>query len=152
MTITYQRETWDKGIGEIARMAPEHWREFSYFPDAAPMEIDWAMYRKYDLSGALHCLSARRDGRIVGYHPHVVRRHNHRKPDVLFSQDLVLYVAPGPNRVLLLDGLIRYSLDYLQRIGVKVITVRSKLDHDIGPLLRHRGLQPLEATWGMVIP
>ena len=151
--ITYQREEkWEEAVKEVAALVPAHWQEFSYFPDAAAMDIDWAMYRRYHEAGALHCLTARRDGRIVGYHPHVVRRHNHRRSDVLFSQDIVLYVAPGPNRVLLLDGLVRYSLDYLRRIGVKVVTMRSKLDHDIGLLLRHHGLQPLETVYGKVIP
>jgi len=155
--ITYQRETggddWlEKILSELQALSPAHWREFSYFPDAAGMNVNWDVYVKLHTLGWLHFISARRDGKLIGYHPFQVSRHQHRDPGVKYASDLVLYVVEMPGRVLVLNGLIRFSLDYMRELGVKIVVMRSKLDHDIAPLLKHYGLEPLETVYGKVLP
>lgn len=149
MTVTYQREIGiEPLLGDIKALVADHWREFSYYPGVAAMDIDFDMYVRLHNSGQLHVITARRDGKLVGYQPFRVTRHHHRDPQVMFAQDLVLYVTPGPLRVLVLVGLVRYSEQYLREQGVRVVLMRSKLDRDIAPLLTRQGFKPLETVYG----
>jgi GNAT superfamily N-acetyltransferase len=83
---------------ELARqMQPlleRHYREVARNQDLTPLDVNWAAYESGDAAGKLLILTARDEGKLIGYSVFYLVRSPHYK-STLWGMNDVLYVLPG---------------------------------------------------------
>ncbi len=77
MTITYQVEKWAAIYPEMAPILVQHWKEVALGHDKVPLDVAYDRYLAMCEAGALHIVSVREDGRLIGYHVAIVGGHLH---------------------------------------------------------------------------
>ena len=75
--IQMKREHWLDVVEELKVLFPEHWREIAIHQDHIKLDVDYPRYEELARKDALHLVTVRADGQIVGYHLSVVSGHPH---------------------------------------------------------------------------
>lgn len=86
-------ERWRDLRVEMLPMLVKHWREIALNHADVPLDIDEKRYADMDEAGTLHIVTARKAGRLVGYHVAIISTHLHYA-STLHSFTDVYYVAP----------------------------------------------------------
>lgn len=116
--VQIQSESYsDELIAEMEPMLRAHWQEIATFKDKIPLDPDFPMYAKLDAMGKLLCLTARMDGRLVGYCVTFLTRSGHYKSTLSGLND-VIYVDPDYRSGTLGLRLIREAETRMENLGV----------------------------------
>lgn len=67
MTITFQSEQFAAFYSDAKAMIEQHWKEAASMPDIRKLVINEDAFLKSDAAGMLICVTARDDGKLVGY-------------------------------------------------------------------------------------
>lgn len=70
-------EPWERVRLEVWPLWAEHHAEIARDGDLVPLAPDWEKYSAHAAAGALHIVTARQDGRLVGYLFALVSTHLH---------------------------------------------------------------------------
>lgn len=143
--ITFQREfitpqLWLDILPQIAA----HWSELNPSSDI-PFNPDVRTYEECDAAGILRIFTARHEGRLVGYSIFYVRPGIHCR-DVLMASHDALFVERSA-RGLTGARFIIWCDEQLRKEGVRTVSQNSRLDHDIGPMLKRLGYKPQEMVY-----
>lgn len=149
--ITCQVESFAQCAEELARIFPQHWQELALFKDRMPLAPQWQEYVRREENGALFLVTARWDGRIVGYYTAQVSPGFHYGTTLTATHDLV-YVVPEVRNRGLAFPLFRCVERELRRRGVKLWFSGYKIHNPLGmPQLYERlGFTPADtytAKW-----
>lgn len=136
--LTFQFEKIDEALAAGAsEMIWAHWEEADTDREEVPLSPDWPHYRRLEKAGGYRVVTARQDGRMVGYSTFFLNRHTRAMMTIMAVSD-VLYLAPearrGWNGVRLLreadrllkrGGAVRvtYGINTTVRIGARGATV-----------------------------
>jgi hypothetical protein len=72
-----QVESWEKAFPDIKALFPGHWKELAMFQEDIPLGIDEEKYAALDKAEILLILTARSEGKLVGYYFWFVMPHPH---------------------------------------------------------------------------
>lgn len=149
MTTTAQVESLTRGLGELKPLLPHHWAEIAIFTDRMPLDPDYGAYLAADACGELTYVTAREDGRLIGYTLFWVKPHLHYRSTLTATMDLI-YLWPDHR----MNGTGRMMgqtlMDELRRRGVGPMWAGSKNHKAIEGFWRSLGLEPAETmlvTW-----
>lgn len=135
--ITYQVEAYDDCIDEIDTILRElHWDEIATDKDVIKLDKDEGAYKKLADEGQLHIVTARKDGRIIGYHATFVRPHLHYKSTLYGFVD-VYYIIPKERNGWVGIKLFKKAEETLKARGVVKLLTGTKAHFDLSELLRY---------------
>lgn len=155
MTLTFQWERFSDIGREAAPLVQRHWREVALFQNALVLDPDWGRVIKLELAGFLHILTARRDGRLVGF------CFNYLIPSIFYTSKVWattegFWLDPiyreGSNGI----RLFRENEKGLRERGATghTVEIMSHIEADrgtVGKVLRRLGYQLAGHTWGKVL-
>ena len=147
MTCRYAIETYSQWKADSAPLLIRHYAEVA----AAnfPMDVDHEQFEWLCNKGMLNVVTVRDDGKLVGYHIALMKRHMHR--NVLTAYTDAFYIEPEYRKGRIAYRMFEYATATLARKGVKQIYSGCKLNRDIGRMLVHQGFKHIENTYLMVI-
>ncbi|MGA8366852.1 MAG: GNAT family N-acetyltransferase [Candidatus Acidiferrales bacterium] len=92
--IHFAVETFAQWWKDVERKTiQKHWEELA-LDKVIPWELNLDSYEKLEMAGLLHVVTARVEGRIVGYHIAVLGPHLHYKSAGLMAFEDVYFILP----------------------------------------------------------
>lgn len=126
-------------IREQIHLLTDHKDEVCVFPDVI-LDPDWDKYDALDKLEMLAVITARRNGKVVGYSVNILMRHLHY--DFKYAINDIIYMIP-PLRGHAM-GLLRATERMLTDIEVKFFSLSVKPHIDYRPVLERLGYKLLE--------
>lgn len=147
--VQYAVEPYGDAIAEMRELYHEHWQEIALDKDEIKLEPDYAKYAALAAVNILHLVTARIDGKIIGYHMSLIYPHLHYKSSLTCFTD-VFYVKPEFRLGMIGYNLLKFFRDSVKAKGVQKVYMNTKLSHDIDILLRRLGFKAIERVYTMV--
>lgn len=147
---SYAVERWRDIKGEMLPMLSRHWKEVALNHADVPLDIDHERYDAMDEAGALHIVTVRRGGALIGYHVAIVTGHLHYKSTLHGVTD-VYYIAPECRHGVTGMRMFQAVERELKALGVKKLFTGTKLHLDQGTLFERLGYQPVERLYSKII-
>jgi hypothetical protein len=91
---TLQIEPWSRCVEEMETIFPEHWKELARYQASIPLKCDRERYANLEKIDALLLLTARVEGRIVGYFVAFLFPHPHYFGSGLWAMTDMYFVLP----------------------------------------------------------
>jgi GNAT superfamily N-acetyltransferase len=150
MPITYAVERLPAVKAEIEAWAPAHWWEIAIFKDKIKLDVDWPRYQAIDDSGILRIITARDDGKLIGYFVGFLAE-NPRYKGLLRMQADIYYVARQYRGKHVGSGMFRFMEQVSRDLGAVEIVVGHKAHSDNSKFLEHLGYELIERTHGKLL-
>lgn len=139
--LIFQHEKWHDCVAEMRPLWPEHWAELALNRDAVELACDEAKYEYGEANGNLHIVTARDDGRLVGYYYGMLLHHLHYKNAGLMCYTDVYFLKPeyrkGSNGV----RFLLWVMESLKACGVVKLYMSTKVHQDHGDLFEALGMK-----------
>lgn len=149
MTITYQLESWSDYYRDCQDLWREHYDEIATHKDEMEMSPDIASYRFIESQGQLQILTARENGKMIGYQISVVKRHLHYATLCGFEDS---YFLTKSSRVGITGiRLIKEALKYMKARGVKKVFFHTKAFFDLGRIFEYLGFTKSDTIYSLWI-
>lgn len=144
--LSFQVEAFSAVQPELLPLFPRHWEELALDKEEVPLDPDWARYAQMEATGAISMVTARENGRLVGYCIMLLGPGLHYRTCYDAKMD-IFWIAPE-QRGHAMPGLrlFRAVEKELRRRGVQRVYLGSKLHKDVGRLFVALGYHPVE-TW-----
>lgn len=126
-------------IRDHIHLLSDHKDEVCVFPDVT-LDPDWVRYETLEKLGVLAVITARRNGKVVGYSVNMILRHLHY--DFKFALNDIIYMIP-PLRGHAI-GLLKSTERMLKNEGVDIFSLSVKPHIDYRPVLKRLGYSLLE--------
>lgn len=146
----YAVERWRDLRTEMLPLLVRHWREVALNHADVPLDIDEARYAQLDEAEALHILTVRRDGLLIGYHVAIVSSHLHYASTLHGITD-VYWIAPECRHGVTAMRMFQAVERELKARGVRKLFTATKLHMDQGPLFERLGYKPVERLYAKLI-
>lgn len=146
MTVTYREENFRDVYEDFAELFKKHWEEIANNKNEIKLSVDYDGYIQLDKLGKLHLVTARDDGKLIGYTMNFVIRHFHYK-DNLFGINDILFVSPEYRRGGVGMSLLKYNEQSLFAKGIEVFHLHMKTAHDFSALLQRLGYREIEKIY-----
>ena len=146
MSVTYHVEKWAAVLPEMEPILVQHWREIALGHDKVPLDIGRDKYQGMCDAGVLHIVTARDEGRLVGYHIAIVSGHLHYMSTLHGVTD-VYYLLPEYRRGRTGIRLFQFVEVEMRGLGVKKLYTGCKLhtaDGKSGKLFEYLGYTKTE--------
>lgn len=141
--IEYSEETVDECLMEIIPLLREHWEEIAWYKDKIKLNPDYGVYYQMEANGILHIVTARDDGKLIGYYISLVTPNPHYK-DHFFAVNDILFVLPEYRGGTTAYRMFKYAFDKLTERGASVITIHMKTDAMFDGLCEKLGMERQE--------
>ncbi len=146
----YQVEPWATFNHEARALFGEHWREVALNHAEVPLDIDYDRYATMAASGKVHVVTARRAGKLIGYHVGFIDGHLHYKSTLHCVTD-VYWIAPecrhGVTAIRLFQALER---EVIKR-GVRKIITGAKIHMGQERLFGFMGYTPADTLFVKIV-
>lgn len=136
--MQFQCERWRDIEPEIICLMPLHWQELALDQDNIALDIDFLSYRRLDEQHDLVVITARNEGKLLGYYIGMVRPHLHYKSTVFGICD-AYWLHPSERRGTTGIEFFHYVENVLKGRGAKSMITTSKKHLNIAPLFAHLG-------------
>lgn len=147
---TYAVERWRDLRDEMIPLLVRHWHEVALNHAEVPLDIDEARYADLDEKGALHIVTARSDGALIGYHVAIVTTHLHYASTLHGITD-VYWIAPEKRHGITAVRMFQRVEKELKALGVRKLFTGTKLHIDQGRLFESLGYRPVERLYSKLI-
>lgn len=137
-------------------MLHRHYRETGSNVAAVPLDLNFAQYMQLDAAGVMHVLTARHEGKLVGYLFSTVGAHLNFVTTV-YSTVHMYYLLPdyrkGWNGVKLFREWVKAAEHSSVRVlqVAETLRVRGKHDKRVAVLLKYLGFKPTERSYTRLI-
>ena len=148
--MEFQVESFDDVKDDIKYLLDLHYNEIALDKEVIPLDPDWDKYRNLYNLGILKIITARDEGKIVGYSIFFVNAHLHYKSSIYANNDL-LYLHPEYRKGSLGIKLIKYSEKVLRDLGVTKILWHIKFNKDFRLLLHRLGYIDEDVIVGKIV-
>jgi hypothetical protein len=143
--VQIQTERWATFYPDGASIFPQHHQELALHRDEIPLSIDEAKYEVLDKTDMLLILTARDEGRLVGYALWFIMPHPHYAKAGPMALTDMYYVLPEYRRGVGLRLFIASEVEYKKRGCIKAIT-SCKAHQDHRPFLERMGWELSDFT------
>jgi GNAT superfamily N-acetyltransferase len=148
--IEYKEETYEQVIDEIKPLLENHYEEIALDKDVIKLNPDYDMYKKLCNSKSMRIITARDDGKLVGYLIALIKYHLHYK-DSLTAIDDIFYVDKSYRKGLTGVKLFIKTEEILKKYGVQRVVLNTKLHHDVGAIFDRLGYKETERVFTKII-
>ena len=148
--ISYQLESFTYCTPELKEFAPLHWAELGVTKDDVPVDVGWARYTELEQKGALHTMTVRDSGKLIGYHITFVTPHYHYDSTLHGMVDLY-YVLPEYRKQKVGVQLFIEAEKSLRELGVVRIVTGTKVHLDNSKLFLALGYEHTDLQFVKVI-
>ena len=150
--MTYEHESYATIAEEIRPLLRRHWEAIANDKEAVPLDVDDEKYRALDSAGLLVIITARVDGRLVGYIAAILSPHLHYR-STLFATFDVFWMEPEFRSGLNGVGLFTRMLLQLKAAGVVKVVGQSKVGggRDVSAIYRALGFEQAEILYTRTI-
>lgn len=146
----YAVERWRDLRAEMLPLLVRHWREVALNHADVPLDIDEKRYADLDEAEALHIVTVRRDGVLVGYHVAIVSAHLHYASTLHGITD-VYYLAPECREGFTGVRLFKRVEQEMRALGVKKLFTGTKTHLDMSRLFERLGYQRVEYLFAKIL-
>ena len=136
--ITYQVENWTDCVHELEPLWTAHWSEVAMNKSQIPLEPNYDMYSWINAQGQLHTLTARCDGKVIGYHVSIVRPHLHYASSLSSFTDMY-YISPEHRKGMVGVRLFKEAEASLKARGVEKMFTGTKVSLDMSRIFERLG-------------
>lgn len=127
-TITIQKEWFLNTMKELAPLFDDEWQEVSAGKETKQeLNPAWEKFMQIESSGMLHLLTARVDGKLIGYLMTIIHPHLHFA-DVIYGFVDGFYVKPEYRDAGVVESLIGDNEDMLRSAGIGRIRMDAQPD------------------------
>lgn len=144
--IDYREEKLADARPEMEAMVPRQWAEMAQGFDEFVSAPRWDVYLRAEQQGAGFLVTARHEGRLVGYFGMLVHSHL-SMADTLAATSTPYWVEPGRYRGLILRRLIETALAVARGRGAKVAAIRTHVWASCGTILESMRFRPVETSY-----
>ena len=146
--VLFQEEKLSEIIEEIKPLLYEHWQEIGIFDrDKHPLDPDWDLYFKAECAGIHFCLTARQDGKLIGYYSSfLLPKHFHYRSIYASDCDL-FFLVPEYRTGLIGLNMLREAENVLKRKGVNMITHTVKVSFPLEPIMKRLGFKAMDIKY-----
>lgn len=151
--ITYHTEKWRDALPEMEPLLIAHWREIALGHDKVPLDVARDRYQALCDEGALHVVTVRHDGVLIGYHVAIVGGHLHYMSTLHGITD-VYFLLPQYRKGYTGIRLFQRVEKELAALGVKKLVTAAKLhtaNGQTGLLFEYLGYNPAETVFTKLI-
>jgi hypothetical protein len=141
---------------ELLPLIRNHWLEVAHHTDKIPLDPQWKMYFDAERDGRLVTITARNNGKLVGYSIFFLRAHIHYAGCLIASND-VIYLTPELRKGTRLGTQL---IDESEKLIAAIATLRGmtcritwhiKPDHDWSAILKRKGYIVEEVILGKLV-
>lgn len=148
--VTFQEESLREVALEVQSLLREHWEEIALNKDVIKLDPDWEKYEQLAEGGILRILTARADGKLVGYYVSVVTPHLHYRGSLTAFGD-IFYLKKEYREGLIGYRMLKANDKMLKGHGVQRILAMEKLHQPLGQLWKRLGYTHVENVYSKVI-
>lgn len=148
--MKYDIETFHSVENELKKYNQEHWEEASFLATSFPCNPDDETAAMLSDLGVLHFITARHEGRLVGYMSFSVHRHPHSR-DVFVAYNERTFVDKSFRKQNVATELLYKAEEFLYNSGVKVVYVGCPDGTGMESLLGNSGYKPTEVIMTKVL-
>lgn len=141
--ITCQVEPFPPFLEEVKPILPIHWEELALNKDKVPLDPQYDIYLARDARGEVISVTAREDGKLMGYFVGFIAPGLHYKTCLTCTMD-IFYVHPDHRGGGTGWHLFKTAEAELRRRGVQRLFVGSKLHKDASWLFEKLGYEEVE--------
>jgi GNAT superfamily N-acetyltransferase len=135
---------------EVGPLLDAHYQELTLHKDVVKLNVDWELYDNLEKAGLVFCITAREDGKLIGYALFFVKQHIHYKDLKVASND-VLFLDKAHRKGMTGVKLIKKSEQELNKIGVQKIVWHAKQSNYLGELLMVMGYGVEDILFGKIL-
>lgn len=143
MSVTFQKEPLEPAFWEAQELFRAHWDEIAEMKDVNVLDPDVDEYRALAKSGRLHILTARDEGKLVGYYAAFIKNNLHYKSVIVGSDDLY-FIHPAYRRGGVGVRLLLAAERMQREAGAVIAVLKEKLSHPHAALFERLGYKPME--------
>ena len=148
--IIFKVETYHEVIEEMKPLFDQHWEEIAIHQDKIKLNPDYSRYEELDSTGMLHIVTARDEGKLVGYFISFLEYHLHYKDHIFASND-ICFLLPEYRHAEAGIGLFQYAERNLKDIGVSVIMIHMKTHAPFDTLCEVLEYENVERTYSKYV-
>jgi GNAT superfamily N-acetyltransferase len=141
--ITFQPEPFPQFLQEVQPLLPLHWEELALNKDKVPLAPQFDVYLERAARGEVLLVTARSEGRLIGYFIGFVAPGLHYKTCLTLTLD-IFYIHPDYRRGSAGIRLFKAVEQEARRRGVQRMFVGSKLHKDASILFERLGYTEVE--------
>lgn len=147
MRVIYAVERWADYAKDAEALWPAHYAELALDQDKIKLGVDYERYEKADAEGHGMIVTARDDGKLVGYFIAMLLPHLHYKDAGKMAYPDVYYVLPE-YRTAGVGAKLLLALEMAcKAIGVTKIYMTCKLHQDHSKLFELLGYKPTDIVF-----
>ena len=148
--IEFREEGYDDVINEILPLLEGHWQEIALNQDTIKLNPDYEQYKVLFKAGAMRMVTAREDGKLVGYCICLIRPHIHYKDSITATND-IFYIHPDYRKGMTGVKLFKAVEAIMKSHGVQRIMMMTKRHKDVGAIFERLGYTEAERVFTKVI-
>lgn len=148
--IEYKEETFDQVIDEIKPLLEDHWEEIALHKDSIKLNPDFSRYEQMFKSGNMRIVTARDDGKLVGYCIMMLYYHIHYK-DQYMAMDDIFFIAKDYRKGLTGVKLFIKTEEIMKQYGVTKLSMNVKTHQDVGAIFERLGYKETERMFTKMI-
>jgi GNAT superfamily N-acetyltransferase len=141
--ITCQVEPFPPFLEEVKPILPIHWEELALHKEKVPLDPQYNVYLERDAQGGVISITAREDGKLIGYFVGFIAPGLHYQTCLTCTMD-IFYVHPDHRGGGTGYHLFKSAEKKLKRRGVQRLFVGSKLHKDASWLFEKLGYEEVE--------
>lgn len=141
--ITCQVEPFPPFLEEVKPILPIHWEELALHKEKVPLDPQYNVYLERDAQGGVILITAREDGKLIGYFVGFIAPGLHYQTCLTCTMD-IFYVHPDHRGGGTGYHLFKSAEKELKRRGVQRLFVGSKLHKDASWLFEKLGYEEVE--------
>ena len=141
--ITCQVEPFPPFLKEVKPILPIHWEELALHKEKVPLDPQYNVYLERDAQGGVILVTAREDGKLIGYFVGFIAPGLHYQTCLTCTMD-IFYVHPDHRGGGTGYHLFKSAEKELKRRGVQRLFVGSKLHKDASWLFEKLGYEEVE--------
>ena len=137
-------------INELKPLLEKHYKEVHVYRKVVDFNPDYETYLSLDEAGVLHCVTARVDGKLVGYFISTVSASLHYM-DHKYAVNDVVYIDKGLRGSNLAYDMISFAENEYKKMGVSVYTLHIKTAIPCEKLMNSLELKKIESIYSKYI-
>lgn len=149
--LTFQVEKWPDALPELRELFPLLWDEVALDKDRLIAKCDEPLYANMEKLNMLHLVTARAEGKLVGYHVSFITPHMHYQGAGAMAFTDMYFTRPEFRQGGLGAKLLTFLETSLRARGVFKAYLSHKIAHDRGALFQALGWKPSDVVYSKVI-
>lgn len=148
--LNFQVEFWPDCKDELIPLVPLHWKEVANNQDCIPLDLYLEEYKRLDDLGMLHIITARSEGKLIGYNIFVIKGHLHYKSSLTAHNDMY-FLHPDYRKGFNGINFFKFSDLYLKNFGVQRVIMATKEKLNKGKIFERLGYKAVDIIYSKIL-